>query len=141
MNTFELEIMASDHKVFAGEAYSVVVPTTEGQVGILAGHSNLIMAVIPGFLEFEPAPGQELNGRQTVVVSEGLLKVENGEAIILVDTAESPDDVDVERAGRSAERAREDLRKLSSAREKSAASARLSRAMSRMRAAQMKHRR
>ena len=50
--TFKLQIMASDHMVFDGDAQSVSLPTTEGSVGILADHSNVIMAVIPGLLEY-----------------------------------------------------------------------------------------
>lgn len=143
-NTFLLQIMASDHMVYDGKALSVTLPTTEGSVGILAQHSNVIMAVVPGVLEFEPS-GEEadkagLNGRQEIIVSYGLLKVENGEVMILVDTAERPEDIDEARARRAEEKAREQLRRTNSNRDHAMVEAELSRALSRIQGATRKHR-
>ena len=139
MEDFRLQIMASDHMVYEGDAQSVTLPTTEGRVGILAHHSNIIMAVVPGDLEYLPS-GEGESGRCTVIVSDGLLKVENGEVMILVDTAESPDEIDEARAERAAEKAREDLKHANTHRDIALASAEISRAMSRIKASHKKHR-
>ncbi|MBR0379896.1 MAG: ATP synthase F1 subunit epsilon [Mogibacterium sp.] len=136
MDNFKLQIMASDHMVFDGDAQSVSLPTTEGSVGILAHHSNIIMAVVPGEITYRAADGSE----ETVIVSDGLLKVENGEAMILIDTAERPDEIDEARAQRAEERAREELKRANTNRDIALASAELSRAMSRIRASKKKHR-
>ena len=135
MDNFKLQIMASDHMVFDGDARSVSMFTTEGSVGILAHHSNLIMAVVPGELEYEAANGD----RNMVIVSDGLLKVENGEVMILVDTAETPDEIDEARAVRAEEQAREELKRANSNRDIALASAELSRALSRIKASRNKH--
>ena len=135
MDTFRLEILASDHMVFDGEAQSVSLPTTEGSVGVLAHHSNVIMAVVPGEISYQPAGESAI----TVIVSDGLLKVENGEVLILVDTAELPDEIDEARAKRAEEKAREDMKRAHSNRDMALASAELSRAMSRLRASKNKH--
>ena len=143
MNTFKLQIMASDHMVYEGEATIVSLPTTEGSVGIMANHSNIIMAIVPGIIEYEPAgtgeEGESQSGRQTIVVSDGLLKVENGEVIILVDTAERPEEVDEARARRAEEKAREAMKRANSNRDAELAAAELSRAMSRIKASKKKH--
>ena len=136
MDNFKLEFMASDHMVYEGEAQSVSLPTTEGSVGILAHHSNIIMAIVPGEINYQPAGGS----KETVIVSDGLLKVENGEVMILVDTAERPEDIDEARARRAEEKAREDLKRANSNRDVALASAELSRAMSRIKASKSKHR-
>lgn len=143
MNTFTLHFMASEHMVYDGDAESVSLMTTEGSIGILAHHSNLIMAVVPGLVEFVPA-GKDaeaagISGRQTVVVSDGLLKIENNEVMILVDTAELPYEIDEARARRAEEQAREDLKRANSNRDVSLATAELSRAMSRIKASKHKH--
>ena len=142
-SSFKLQIMASDHMVFDGEAAMVSLPTTEGSVGILAHHANVVMAVIPGVIEYEPAGAgddeETGSGRQEIVVSDGLLKVENGEVIILVDTAERPEDVDEARARRAEERAREALKRANSNRDMELAGAELSRALSRIKASRNKH--
>ena len=143
MATFKLHFMASEHMVYDGDAESVSLMTTEGSIGILAYHSNLIMAVVPGIVEYVPA-GEDakaagLSGRQIAVVSDGLLKVENNEVMILVDTAEHPDDIDEARAKRAEEQAREALKRANSNRDVAIASAELSRAMSRIKASKHKH--
>jgi F-type H+-transporting ATPase subunit epsilon len=120
--------------VFDGDAYSVSLPTTEGSVGILANHSNVIMAVIPGLIEYEHD-----GDREQIVVSDGLLKVENGEVMILVDTAEKPEDIDEARAKRAEEEAREALKKANSNRDHAMVEAELSRALSRIKASKTKH--
>lgn len=123
--------------VYDGEALAVNVPTTEGWIGILAHHSNIVMAVVPGELEYTPSDSSE---KKTVIVSDGLLKVENGEVMILVDTAEDPDKIDEARAERAEEKAREDMKRANSNRDIAFASAELSRAMSRIKASKKKHR-
>ena len=140
---FKLQIMASDHTVYDGDAVSVSLPTTEGSVGILADHSNVIMAVVPGTIEYVPvgeaAAEMGLSGRQSVVVSDGLLKVEGGEVMILVDTAERPEDIDEARAIRAEEKAREELKRVSNNRDHAMVEAELSRALSRIKASKHKH--
>ena len=136
MDNFKLQIMASDHMVFDGDAQSASLPTTAGSVGILAHHSNIIMAVVPGEITYRAADRSE----ETVIVSDGLLKVENGEVMILVDTAERPDEIDEARAQRAEERAREELKRANTNRDIALASAELSRAMNRIRSSKKKHR-
>lgn len=121
--------------VFDGDAKSLSLHTTEGSIGVLAHHTNLIMAVIPGELTYESAAGE----KETVIVSDGLLKVENGEVMVLVDTAEAPHEIDEARARRAREEARENLKRANTNREVSLATAELSRAMSRIKASKKKH--
>ena len=163
MDTFKLQIMASDHMVYEGDAQSVSLPTTEGSIGVLAHHANIIMAIVPGEITYDAVPSRDSRerakssqgdsaqnsdsgdampaqrGRQTVIVSDGLLKVENGEVMILIDTAERPEDIDEARARRAEEKAREELKRANSNREAALASAELSRAMSRIKASKNKH--
>lgn len=150
--TFKLQIMASDHMVYDGEAVTVSLPTTEGSVGILADHSNVIMAVIPGMVEFEAvksSPEAEDEavagsitepGRHQIIVSDGLLKVENGEVMILVDTSERPEDIDEARARRAEEEAREELKRTNTNRDHAMVEAELSRALSRIKGSKSRHR-
>ncbi len=143
MTPFNLQIMASDHLVYNGDAEFVSLSTTEGSVGILAHHANVIMAIVPGIIEYDPIDSGNSEdaqpGRQTIVVSDGLLKVENGEVIILVDTAERPEEVDEARARRAEERAREAMKHANSNRDMELAAAELSRAVSRIKASKKKH--
>jgi hypothetical protein len=67
MNTFELNILASDKPFFKGPCESLIVPSLDGKYGILPHHSNMIIAVVPGKLVYVPL-GQP---KQEVAVSHG----------------------------------------------------------------------
>jgi len=73
MNSFRLEVLASDKPFYEGECISLVIPTTQGQYGIQAMHSNAICAIIPGTLKFTLPSGE----RVIAAVSQGIAKVEN----------------------------------------------------------------
>ena len=105
MDNFKLQIMASDHMVYDGDAKSVSLNTTEGSIGVMAHHMNLIMAVVPGILTYIPADGSGEGEKTEVIVSDGLIKVENGAVMILVDSAELPHEIDEARAKRAEEEA------------------------------------
>ena len=57
MNVFHLNILAADKTFYRGKAISLVIPTTEGQYGILAHHRNTITATVPGKLKYTIAHG------------------------------------------------------------------------------------
>lgn len=138
MSTFRLNIMASTRAFYSGEAEVVTVPTTEGSIGILAHHSNTIMAIVPGTLEFVAA-GEGTDGSRTLcAVSYGLLKVENNEVDILVETLETPDEIDVNRALKAEAKAKEALLQKRSHKEYMQANVDLARAMNRLKVARMK---
>jgi len=90
MKSFHLELLAADHPLYIGPCESLTVSTLDGKYGILANHSNMILAVVPGPLFFRP-PGQD---RQILSASYGLVKVENNTVLVLVDSLERPEDID-----------------------------------------------
>ena len=129
MDTFQVRILAADDSFFEGNCQFMVIPASDGALGILAHHSNMIAAVVPGELRFQPDDG----ALRTASVSAGLVKVENNEVLVLVDAAERPEDIDVNRAKRAADEAREALLQRKSRQEYKRAQANLARAISRLR--------
>ena len=129
MDTFQVRILAADDSFFEGNCQFMVIPASDGALGILAHHSNMIAAVVPGELCFQPDDG----ALRTASVSAGLVKVENNEVLVLVDAAERPEDIDVNRAKRAADEAREALLQQKSRQEYKRAQANLARAISRLR--------
>lgn len=126
MKKFNIRIIAAEKDFYEGPCESLVVPLMDGEIGILAGHMNLMGAVIPGELhmkidDYEKyLPDKSVVDPRTiknrtegivdVVVSAGLLKVENGNVTILVDSAELPHEIDEKRAQKAAEQAKADLK-------------------------------
>ena len=129
MKTFRVSILAADCVFYEGPCESLIVPTLEGQYGILAHLSNILTAVVPGALTYT-VPGR---APETAFVSEGLVKVENNEVLILVDSAERPEEIDANRAQRAADEAKEALLQKKSIQEHRAAQANLARAINRLR--------
>ena len=48
MKAFKLEIITPQRRVFAEDVASVVVPTSNGQIGVLANHEPLFSALVEG---------------------------------------------------------------------------------------------
>ncbi|MCD8323276.1 MAG: ATP synthase F1 subunit epsilon [Oscillospiraceae bacterium] len=129
MREFQIHILTAGRIFYEGPCESLVIPTLRGQYGIWAGHRDLISAVVPGSLLYR-IPGQEM---QEASVSEGLFKIEDGEVLVLVDSAERPEEIDENRARRAADQAREALLQRRSIVEYRSAQANLARAASRLR--------
>lgn len=129
MNTFMLSVLAAEKPFFEGECISLVVPTDDGQYGIQANHNNMIAAIIPGVLKVTTPEGIEA----FAAVSEGLVKVENNQVLILVDTAERPEEIDENRARLSVEQAKEDILQKKSIQDYHSAQAKMARAIGRLR--------
>ena len=128
-NTFHLSFYASDKSFFEGECVSLVAPFTDGQYGIMAYHGNVMAAVVPGEVHFTVPSGETL----VAAVSGGILKMENNTVLLLVGTAERPDEIDANRARRAADEAKEALLQKRSITDYKTAQARLVREINRLR--------
>jgi F-type H+-transporting ATPase subunit epsilon len=128
MSTFLVKILTAERPFYEGECEYLGIPTSDGQYGIMAHHSNMIAAIVPGMLLFRKPNGEDKIG----AVSNGLIKVENNEVLLLVDTIESPEEIDINRAQRAEEEAKEALLQKRSAQEYNIAQARMARAVSRL---------
>ena len=129
MDTFQVHILAADRTFYDGPCVSLTVPTSDGELGILAHHSPIIAAVQPGTLRYQ-APGEDV---KLAAVSPGMVKVENNEVLVLVDSAERPEEIDAARAQREADEAMEAILQKKSIQEYQVAQGTLARALNRLR--------
>ena len=129
-NTFQLHILESDGTFYEGECESLIIPTTEGQYGSLAHHQNMIGAILPGVITYK-LPGKE---KEVASVSEGIVKIEDNYVLIMVNTAEHPDEIDINAAKRMADEAKEALLQKKSMREYRTAQTTLAKAIGRLKA-------
>ncbi len=134
MNTFELHILAAERSFYEGPCESLVLPTTEGMYGIQANHLNMIAGVVPGELTFRVPGGHD----EHASCSRGMVRVENNVVTVLVDTAERPEEIDVNRAERAAAEAKEALLRKRSRQEYLQAQMELARATSRLKVSKLK---
>ena len=129
MDTFQVHILAADKNFYEGPCLSLTISTSDGEQGIWAHHSDMIAAVVPGRLRCR-VPGQP---ELVAAVSPGMVKVEDNEVLVLVDSAERPEEIDEARARREADEAREALLQKKSRQEYQLAQNTLARALNRLR--------
>lgn len=131
MTSFPLKIVTPDGLAYEGPAEEVVVRTTSGDMGILAGHINCVAPLGMG-LAMVLLEGK----RRYAACIGGMLSVVNGSVTLVPTTFEWSDAIDVNRAEASAQRAQQILSSKSvSDAELRLAEARLKRALVRKSAA------
>ena len=107
MDTFQLKVISSDRVFYEGRCKQLIIPAPDGQKGILPHHENMIIAVEIGELHLQDEEGNWI----TASVSKGFAEIMNNRVSVLVNTAESPEEIDVRRATEAKERAQEKLAK------------------------------
>ena len=129
--TFHLEIIATDRIFFSGEVEHLVITAIDGLLGIMAGHEPLVTCLPTGELKYL------VDGEwKYAAISEGFIQVMPDSSIILADTCELPEEIDIKRAQEAQERAEELLRQKQSIREYYETQAALNRAMNRLKVSQ-----
>ena len=107
MTPFKLQILTPDKLFFDGETDNVIVRTTVGDKGILARHEEYVAALPIGKLKVR------INGNfRTAAVSEGTVKVSKDKTVILVQSCEWADEIDLERANAAKQRAEDRMKQL-----------------------------
>ena len=129
MEAYQVHILAADKSFYEGPCVSLTIPTSDGEFGILANHSSMIAAVKPGTLRYQ-LPGE---APRLAAISPGMVKVEDNDVLVLVDSVERPEEIDIVRAQREIDEAQEVLLQKRSRQEHRIAEATMARALNRLR--------
>ena len=106
---FRLTIVTPERPFFEDDCSALVVPGSEGYLGVLTDHAPLITALKPGEIKVTEGDG----GRERFfAVSGGFFEVSHNHATILADSIEEPGAIDVRRAEEAVKRARHRLTEL-----------------------------
>ena len=105
MKTFLLEIFTPYGKYFDRYVNGLVIQTEEYVLGILPNHAPLIAKVKTGKMEIVQ------NGeRKCYANGEGLINVKKDGVVLILESIESKDEIDIERAKLAKQRAEERLK-------------------------------
>ncbi|MCS6776910.1 MAG: F0F1 ATP synthase subunit epsilon [Chloroherpetonaceae bacterium] len=130
--TFPLELVTPERMLFSDQVQMVRAPGVEGSFGVLAHHAPMLTELTTGLIKLVLADGREA----FIATSGGFLQVTREKVIILADTAELSEEIDIERARAAAERARQRLAMPGTSGEEERLA--LERALNRIRVAQMR---
>ena len=106
-NTIEFELVSPEKLLKSEPVEMVVVPGTEGDVGVLPGHSLLIAAVRPGVIDIHEG-GQV---RESIFVAGGFAEVSPQRCTVLAEEAIPVADIDRAEAEKRYEDAKQALTK------------------------------
>ncbi len=96
------QIATPEHVIYQADVEKVSVPTELGQITVLANHIPLIATLVPGEMII-----YDQGEARPYAVSGGFIEVRPGShVIILADSAERVEEIDVERAEAAKERAK-----------------------------------
>jgi len=98
---FSLEIIGPDKVVFRGEATSLTAPGVDGLFQVLYNHAPLLAQLGIGPMTVKSSGGQDTD----FAVSGGFVEVRNNHVVVLVDTVEAAQEIDVRRANAAKDRA------------------------------------
>lgn len=94
------QIVTQERKVYDDEVEIVIAPGAEGEMGVLPKHAPLITTLGYGEVRVRKG-GQEAS----VAVGGGVLQVSHDRVVILADSAERADEIDLARAEAARQRA------------------------------------
>jgi len=129
MKELNLEVTTPSKTAFSGQIKSVTVPGSKGNFQILFNHAPIMSALDIGVIKITG-----LDDKKTMfAISGGTVEVSNNKIIILAETFEAPEDIDLERANSAKLRAEERLKDHSQMIDHVRAQAALTRAINRIR--------
>jgi F-type H+-transporting ATPase subunit epsilon len=84
MSSLTVTVVSATAEVWSGEASMVVARTTEGEIGILAGHEPTLGVLAAGEVRITTADGQKVSAQ----AEDGFLSVDNNQVTIVAGLAE-----------------------------------------------------
>ena len=127
MRSFPLEIVTPDGLEFSGQAESILLRTTDGDLELLAGHADLLAALGIGRARII------IDGEHKLAsVAGGFVLVKGGKVRVIATTFEFASEIDLDRAELAKERAEEQVKSAKNANELRLAESRLKRALNRI---------
>ena len=103
--SFRLEVISPDRIFFDDMVEMVELRTTEGDIGVLKGHIPLTAVVAPGIMKIK-ASGEE----KEAALHDGFIEILKEKVVVLAESCEWPDEIDINRANEAKIRAERRLK-------------------------------
>ena len=103
---FKFKLVSLSGKKFDDEVYEVVLPTKDGQIGVLSHHMPIISVVKNGVIMVRKNEKDSDAAREFFATNGGVIEVANNELKLLVDEADHADEINKAEAEAALERAK-----------------------------------
>lgn len=107
MDTFELKIVTPSGLLLDVNCMQVNLPATEGKMGVLAGHMNLVSMLEPGLVEIFTDTSSIPQIK--FIVADGFAEINGKQCILLVEEGVELNSVNVEEFKKKLEQYRQEL--------------------------------
>lgn len=91
-NTFHLEILSPERPFYEGDCISVVLPISDGMIGVMANHPAMTAVLGDGEVSFTLPDGE----KRRCIISKGMFDISKNDARLLCESAIEPGEEDEE---------------------------------------------
>jgi F-type H+-transporting ATPase subunit epsilon len=100
-----LQLVSLSGKVFDDDVYEVILPTLDGQIGVLQHHMPLVSAATSGVISVRRNEKDRDDQMELFATNGGVLEVSNNSLKVIVDEADHADNINEAEAQAAHERA------------------------------------
>jgi F-type H+-transporting ATPase subunit epsilon len=100
------QLVSLSGKKFDDDVYEVVLPTMDGEIGVLQDHMPLISVAQTGVVAVRRQPKDSDASREFFAINGGAIEVQNNVLRVLVDEADNADDINEAEVQKALERAK-----------------------------------
>jgi len=101
------QLVALTGTKFDGDVYEVILPTLDGEIGVLQDHMPLVSVATTGVIAVRKESRDADRNREFFAISGGVLEVSHNTLRVLVDEADNAEDINEAEAEAAMERAKQ----------------------------------
>jgi len=123
MKTFDFKLITPEETLYEGKAEEVILPTSTGEIGVLAGHEPLVTILVPGEVHIKTGEKEltiascggfaEIGPKEVKVMSDSAIMCEEIDAIAAEEAkqkaeqilTQSQNDIEIAKASAALEKA------------------------------------
>lgn len=102
---FHFQLVSISGKKFDEDVYEVILPTLEGEIGVLQDHMPLVSVATTGVISVRRTPKDSDLQREFFATNGGVVEVADNTLRVLVDEADRADDINEADAQKALDRA------------------------------------
>ncbi|KFZ36134.1 ATP synthase F0F1 subunit epsilon [Shewanella mangrovi] len=103
--TVQLDIVSAENRIYSGLVASLQVTGSEGELGVMPGHTPLLTNIKPGMARIVKQDGKE----EVFYLSGGILEVQPSSVSVLADVVMRADEIDEQAAVEAKRRAEAEM--------------------------------